>query len=236
MIAPPIVPTPLSAVIFDCDGVLVDSEIAGLKESAAYLKRHGLNWSQAELVERFSGLRDDQFFDLLTRAFRDVHNAGPNEAFFKGLYDQRRLSGMPLEAMPGAYDAVKAIKTPVAVASSSRTDRLEKKLKTTQLWPLFAPHVYSADLVEHGKPAPDIYTYTAKQLGIDPAECLVIEDSVNGVRSGIRAGMAVWGFTGGGHCFEGHGARLEDAGARWVAPSFQALSGRLQGQEADSVS
>ncbi|MEM7570404.1 MAG: HAD family phosphatase [Pseudomonadota bacterium] len=220
--------TDFDAIIFDCDGVLVDSEIAGLDESAAYLERHGLAWTKAELIERFSGLRDDQFFALLTDAYREVHGTNPTEEFFTGLYDQRRLSGMPLEAMLGALDVIKGLKQRLAVASSSRTDRLETKLKTTGLWPLFAPHVYSADLVDHGKPAPDIYLYAAEKLGINPARCLVVEDSVNGVQSGLRAGMTVWGFTGGGHCFDGHGERLLAAGADWVAADFRAFKARLQ--------
>lgn len=215
------------AVIFDCDGVLVDSEIDGLEESAAYLKRHGLDWDEADLIERFSGLRDDQFFAILASAYHEIHGTDPDDAFFTGLYDQRRLSGLPLTAIDGAHALIKALPFPVAVASSSRTDRLETKLKTTQLWPLFDPHIYSADVVNHGKPAPDIYLHTASALGVPPAGCLVIEDSVNGVKSGINAGMTVWGFIGGGHCFEGHGERLSKAGAAWIAPSFAAMQERL---------
>lgn len=215
------------AIIFDCDGVLVDSEVVGLKDSAAYLKRRGLEWSEADLVERFSGLRDDQFFDLLSEAYQKVNGTPPEEAFFSGLYDQRLLSDTPIIAMEGVHEALRDLHIPSAVASSSRTDRLETKLKSNDLWAYFDPHIYSADVVERGKPDPAIYLYAAEKLGVAPGNCLVVEDSANGVQSGIAAGMTVWGFTGGGHCFEGHGKRLLDAGASWIAPGFKALSQRL---------
>lgn len=215
------------AVIFDCDGVLVDSEVVGLEDSAAYLKRRGLDWSEAELVERFSGLRDDQFFELLSEAYQKVNGEPPDEAFFTGLYDQRLLSDRPIVAIAGVHEALSSLRIKTAVASSSRTDRLEKKLKSNDLWAYFDPHIYSADVVARGKPDPAIYLYAADQLGVAPGDCLVIEDSANGVQSGIAAGMTVWGFVGGGHCFDGHGDRLLAAGASWAAPDFKALSQRL---------
>jgi len=215
------------AVIFDCDGVLVDSEIVGLDASVAYLKDHGLDWTKEALIERFSGLRDDQFFDLLTEAYENANGEAPDDDFFTGLYDQRRYSQMPIVAIDGAHQALDRIDIPMAVASSSRTDRLETKLKTTDLWHYFTPHVYSADCVNKGKPDPAIYLYAAEKLGIAPSECLVIEDSSNGVAAGVNADMTVWGFTAGGHCFGRHGDRLTAAGADWVAHSFAELSDRL---------
>lgn len=219
--------TEFAAVIFDCDGVLVDSEVVGLAESADYLKRRGLDWSEADLVERFSGLRDDQFFDLLSEAYQKVNGEPPEEAFFTGLYDQRLLSDRPIVAMEGAHEALSSLRIKAAVASSSRTDRLAKKLKSNDLWDYFDPHIYSADVVARGKPDPAIYLYAAAQLGVDCGDCLVIEDSANGVESGVAAGMTVWGFIGGGHCFKGHGERLLEAGASWIAADFKALSRRL---------
>jgi len=104
---------------------------------------------------------------------------------------------------------------------------IRDRLKTTQLWDFFAPHIYSADCVKNGKPDPDIYLYAADKLGTAPSDCLVIEDSTHGVQAGLSAGMTVWGFTGGGHCFAGHGERLSAAGAAWVAADFKGLSDRL---------
>ena len=218
-----------AAVIFDCDGVLVDSEILGLEDSATYLQSHGLGWSAAELVRLFTGYRMDVFAAKLIEAYRGVHDCDPPAAFFDGLVEQRRKNKDKLTAVPGAHQAVETVlgRFAAGVASSSQTAFLEAKLKRTDLWDMLAPHIYSADLVAHGKPAPDIFLYTAEKLGVKPSECLVIEDSPNGVKAGVAAGMDVWGFVGGGHCFDGHGAGLTDAGAIEVAEDFAALSTML---------
>lgn len=211
------------AIIFDCDGVLVDSEILGLDASAAYLKSHGFEWSPADLVCLFTGYRDDVFAARLTAAYRERHQADPPRGFFEGLVAERRALRHLLQAVPGCADAVSAIALPKAVASSSRTEFLTSKMQRTGLYELFEPHVYSADLVAHGKPAPDIFLYAAEKISASPARCLAIEDSVNGVRAAQAAGMTVWGFLGGGHCFDGHGERLKEAGAARVIEDFPAL-------------
>ena len=90
---------------------------------------------------------------------------------------------------------------------------LERKLKRTGLWEHFAPHVYSADHVVHAKPAPDLFLHAAAALQVPPADCVVLEDSVNGVIAARAAGMTVWGFLGGGHAHDGLGERLLAAGA-----------------------
>lgn len=210
----------IRAIIFDCDGVLVDSEALGLEASAVYLQSHGLNWSPADLVRLFTGYRDDVFAARLTEAYRAVHGKDPRRDFFEGLVDERRKRRDELAAVDGAHDAVASLALPKAVASSSRARFLEAKLKRVALWDLLAPHVYSAEGVAQGKPAPDIFLYAAEKLGVEPAACLVLEDSVNGVRAGVAAGMTVWGFTGGGHCFDGHAALLEEAGAHGVVDGF----------------
>lgn len=215
------------AIIFDCDGVLVDSEILGLDDSAAYLRRHGFSWSPAELVRLFTGYRDDVFAVRLTQHYRSLHGAEPDPGFFQGLIETRRAKRDQLKPVPGAEAAMGALRLPAAVASSSRTEFLVSKMQRTGLYDFFAPHVYSADLVAHGKPAPDIFDYAAARIGADPARCLVIEDSENGVKAGLAAGMTVWGFLGGGHCFDGHGDRLIAAGAQLCADDFPHLTALL---------
>ena len=88
------------------------------------------------------------------------------------------------------------------------------------LWDHFAPHVYSADHVAEAKPAPDLFLHAAAALGIAPADCLVIEDSVNGVLGARAAGMTVWGFLGGGHIHDGMGPRLAQAGAQRIVADW----------------
>ncbi len=215
-----------SAVIFDCDGVLVDSEILGLDDSATYLQSYGLNWSPADLVRLFTGYRMDVFGAKLTEAYRKVHEADPPADFFDGLVEQRRKNKDKLKPVAGAEGAIKAARDRfgIGVASSSQTVFLEAKLQRTGLWDLVAPHVYSADLVRHGKPAPDVFLYTAEKLSVAPSKCIVIEDSANGVKAGVAAGMEVWGFTGGGHCFDGHSDQLIAAGASRIVEDFASLA------------
>ena len=215
------------AIIFDCDGVLVDSEALGLEASADYLRSHGFDWGPQDLVRLFTGFRDDVFAEKLTAEYRLRHGRAPEDSFFQGLIDTRRSRRHLLQPIEGAGAALQTAPLPIAVASSSRTEFLQAKMKRTGLYDLAAPHVYSADLVAHGKPAPDIFLYTAEKLGADPARCLVLEDSENGVRAGVAAGMTVWGFLGGGHVYEGHGERLIDAGAAAAVADFAAFRAAL---------
>lgn len=218
---------PDHAIIFDCDGVLVDSEVLGLEECATYLRGHGLSWTAADLVRVLTGVREDVFVTRLLAAYRAANESDPPADFFTGLIEAKRRNRDALEAVPGALAAAD-ITGPKAVASSSRANFLESKLKKVGLWDAFAPHVYSAELVDHGKPAPDIFPYAAERLSSAPEACIVVEDSINGVEAGVAAGMTVVGFTGGGHCFDGHGDGLRDAGADWVASDFAALLRGLQ--------
>ncbi|MEO1241403.1 MAG: HAD family hydrolase [Pseudomonadota bacterium] len=215
------------AIIFDCDGVLVDSEALGLDASTDYLRGHGFAWSPQDLVRMFTGFRDDVFAAKLTEEYRALHGCDPDAEFFSGLIETRRARRHLLQTVPGAREILETLELPKAVASSSRTEFLHGKMKRVGIFDLVAPHVYSADLVAHGKPAPDVFLYTAEQLDIDPQRCLVIEDSENGVRAGIAAGMTVWGFLGGGHIFDGHGERLLSAGAAETVDDFAALMRNL---------
>ena len=212
------------AIIFDCDGVLVDSEVLGLDASAEYLRDHGFEWTTTDLIQQFTGFREDVFKARLGAAYVERHGREPETGFFEGLVETRRSLRHLLEPVRGAADAVSALSMPKAVASSSRAEFLDGKMRRTGLFDFFAPHIYSADRVAHGKPAPDIFLYAADQLGVAPSRCLVIEDSENGVKAGCAAGMIVWGFLGGGHCFDGHGDRLAAAGAAEVVEDFTMLA------------
>ena len=200
------------AIIFDCDGVLVDSEVLAHEIEARVLSGIGLHYDPHEFKARFMGMSDAAFRAALeadgqARLGRSIlaEIQGPMDAQYKHAIDTR------LTAVAGALDAVRAVTHVKAVASSSQTAALEKKLRKTGLWETFAPHVYSAEHVTHSKPAPDLFLHAASTLGISPADCLVIEDSVNGVNAAHAAGMRVWGFMGGGHMDAHSRARLEAA-------------------------
>jgi len=210
------------AVIFDCDGVLVDSEVLAIRGERASLGDLGLDYTPEDYVRRFVGLHDGLFFDHLRSDYLAVHGRAAPDDFEELVLAGRRREMQALTAVEGAARALAAARKAygrIAVASSSRAHFLKGKLERMGLYDLAAPHVYSADLVPHGKPAPDIFLYAAERLGVEPARCLVLEDSVNGVRAGLAAGMTVWGFVGGGHCYPGYGDRLADAGAAGVIAS-----------------
>lgn len=214
------------AIIFDCDGVLVDSEVLAIRGERAALETLGLHYTPEEYVRRFVGLHDAAFFDQLKDDHRARLGAPAPPDFEERVLDGRRREMHALTVVAGADEALIAARARagrIAVASSSRAVFLEGKLKRMGLFDLAAPHVYSADLVAAGKPAPDIFFYAAAKIGAEPSRCLVLEDSVNGVRAGLAAGMTVWGFTGGGHCFAGYGERLAEAGAHRVVPDYAAF-------------
>jgi HAD superfamily hydrolase (TIGR01509 family) len=132
----------------------------------------------------------------------------------------RRAVEDRLREVPGALSAVTSLRQVKAVASSSTAGRLAVKLRKTGLWDHFAPHIYSAEHVKHAKPAPDLFLHAASALAVPPADCLVIEDSINGVLAGRAAGMRVWGFGGGGHMSERLTERLSEAGAEQIVSSW----------------
>jgi len=203
----------IEAVIFDCDGVLVDSEVLAIEAELAALAEIGLAYEEADFKARFMGLSDKAFFDALEADHRLHKKTDLPDGFRDTCKARYHASRHRLTEVPGARAAIARVSHAKAVASSSTTEALERKLRQTNLWDLFAPHVYSADHVAHAKPAPDLFLHTAGALGVAPAHCLVIEDSVNGVVAARAAGMDVWGFMGGGHMDEACGARLLAAGA-----------------------
>jgi beta-phosphoglucomutase-like phosphatase (HAD superfamily) len=214
----------ISAVIFDCDGVLVDSEILALEVELVLLAEQGLHFEREEYVTRFMGLSYQDFHQTIDQEARRSLGGPISGSFRDDLATRLRQTMIArLTQVPGAGAAVARTPLPKAVASSSTREGLERKLRQVGLWEYFAPHVYSADHVTHAKPAPDLFLHAARALGVAPGECLVLEDSINGVIAARRAGMPVWGFLGGGHAHDGLGTRLTDAGAeRLVADWAQA--------------
>ena len=216
------------AVIFDCDGVLVDSEILAIEVEQALLATLGLTYDLPTFRRRFLGMHDAAFREALDADRRAQHGVGLPADFLAETHARRRAAvEARLVEVAGARAAVAALMLPKAVASSTGAAFLELKLRKAGLWDLFAPHAYSADLVAHGKPAPDIFLLAARRLGVAPEHCLAIEDSGNGVVAAAAAGMRVWGFTGGGHCGAETARALRDAGAEDVIAEWTAARARF---------
>jgi HAD superfamily hydrolase (TIGR01509 family) len=209
-----------SLVIFDCDGVLVDSEVIACRVDAECLSEIGFPTTAAFIQEHFVGVSSRMMFD---RMERDHGRKLP--ADFPQMLQQRLNEAFDgeLEAIAGVADMLPALGVRVCVASSSQPERLRHTLGLTGLWPHFDPNVFSATMVANGKPAPDLFLYAAERMRVEPCTCVVVEDSLGGVAAGRAAGMRVLGFTGGSHCGPDHAARLRAAGAAAVFDDMRAL-------------
>lgn len=197
-------------LIFDCDGVLVDSEVVALDELSAILADNGRPMSVAACGEAFLGRHiDDIVAGIESRLGRPLPGGAPAMA-------RRMLARLEreLKPVPGVAALLERLHGPRCVASSSDRARIAATLRWTGLDRFFGPHIFSGLDVARGKPAPDLFLHAAAAMGAAPADCVVIEDSVFGVAAGVAAGMPVLGFTGGSHSDAGHAARLEAAGAR----------------------
>jgi HAD superfamily hydrolase (TIGR01509 family) len=208
--------------VFDCDGVLVDSEIIASQVDAEHLTRIGFPITAEEVTIRFAGLTARELGAIV-----EVELGHPlPSSFFEEQHDEvnRRLAS-DLEAVPGIHDILDVLDGPRCIGSNSSGDRLKLELEKTRLYDLFAPHIYSA--VEVGdrqpKPSPNVYLYAMKQFGASPRETIILEDSVFGVRAAKTAGARVVGFTGGRHSWPGHADRLTEAGAETVIRRFADL-------------
>jgi HAD superfamily hydrolase (TIGR01509 family) len=208
-------------VIFDCDGVLVDSELIALGQTRHALGEAGLTITHAQAIDRFLGLSVET---IMQRAEEDLACALP--ADFRSDLSRDILTRFmtELKGIEGVREAVSGLKCRVCVASSSPPERIRLALSVAGYSGLFEPHIFSGTMTPRGKPHPDLFLHAARQMGATPDKCLVIEDSAPGVVAGVSAGMDVFGFVGGSH-FSGaaQGERLKEAGALLVFDDMSRL-------------
>jgi HAD superfamily hydrolase (TIGR01509 family) len=208
-------------VIFDCDGVLVDSEVLSCQCLVDIFRRHGVDIALSEVFDRFLGRRaavHEAYFAEASRKplppdFRAEYRAHLMETFRTGL-----------RAMPHVVKVLERLDRPYCLASSSGLERIELTLSVTGLAAYFDGRVFDGAMVTRGKPAPDLFLLAADRMSAAPERTLVIEDTVAGVEAGKAAGMTVWGFTGGGHHDEESGRRLAEAGADRLLTSMAEFS------------
>lgn len=202
-------------VIFDCDGVLVDSEIIAARVEAEVLTKAGYEIDAGELSERFAGLT---FTDMLLRI--ETETGLPFQASMIARTEElidRRLAA-EVHPIEGARQAVASVEGPRCICSNSSTKRVTLSLKRAGLMPLFEGLIFSGLEIpsKRTKPAPDVFLHAAEKLKADPKHTFVVEDSVHGVAGAKAAGMRVIGFTGAAHSYPGHADRLTEAGAETV--------------------
>lgn len=219
----------IDLVIFDCDGVLIDSEPAAARVLCEALNAAGAKISEAEVRRRFTGYSDA---DARRICRQDLGIADPERLFAplrKALYAEFARS---LRPMPGIAEVVASVRHRKCVASNSTMERLENSLGLFDLWRAFAPNVFSAEMVARPKPAPDLFFLCAETLGVDPARCLVVDDSPHGIAGAAAAGMKAIGFVDPADPRGGRHKVLADAGAvmtvtaaAGLARAFEAVLG-----------
>lgn len=213
--------TDVDLVMFDCDGVLIDSEMIACTADAELLTEAGYPITAEEISARFAGVPGPAVYAEIER---ELGRALP--ADLPGRFKERVIAKYRTEltAIDGVADLLVRLQTPRCVASSSEPAKLALGLIETGLYEALYPHIFSATLVPRGKPHPDIFLYAAEKMGTAPARCLVIEDSVAGATAARSAGMRCLGFAGGSHCAPGHENRLRDAGALDVLQQMRDLT------------
>lgn len=208
------------AIIFDFDGVLLESEYAGNAQIADYLTALGHPTSVEQSMARFMGLAGQQFIDAVEAWIDrplpdDFHDARERE--------DRRVLEEGIAAVGGAIAFVRGLPTnlPRAIASSSRSHWIDTHLRHLGVRDVFGDMIFSgAEHVERGKPAPDLYLLAAQRLGVDIGRTVILEDSPVGVEGAVASGAHVIGLTAGRHCGPDHGERLRALGVQHVAHDF----------------
>jgi len=186
----------IALVIFDCDGVLIDSEIISASALVEELAQHGIAIEMSHVLEQFIGHPYTVVAGKIA-AFARV----PLPASFETDYRARLVQrfNAELRAMPGILDVLDDLAVPFCAATSSHPERAQRSLRAAGLAERFGERVYTVSMVARPKPAPDLFLHAAKAMRVDPTQCLVIEDSDLGIEAAQAAGMIAWQFTGGSH-------------------------------------
>ncbi|KKJ77848.1 hypothetical protein WH95_05330 [Kiloniella litopenaei] len=215
-------------VIFDCDGVLVDSEALAARIVSQTLADYDIELNPQDVANQFAGYTDDAIRDH----FNKVSDTKLPEDFAqiveRGTIDQ--MAGA-LETLPYIKETLSILEHPFCVASNSRTDRLDSALDKTGLGRFFPKERrFSSSMVEHPKPAPDLHLMACEMMKVKPEQALIIEDTVTGVTGGKNAGIAVLGFVGAEHIVDKNvqGRKLMEAGAYAVFDDMRQLSMMLK--------
>jgi len=204
----------INLVIFDCDGVLIDSEVLSFAVDVQILAGHGIALSSDDLARRFGGV---SYAGMIAR-LNDEHATAIEAAHYQKECEDllAHLFETDLRAISGIDTLLKSLSVPVCVASGSDLARLDMCLGITGLLDFFGARIFSVEEVDNGKPAPDIFLHAARECGANPESCLVIEDSPAGIIAAAAAGMRAVGFLGGGHRNPEDAKMLMQAGAEDV--------------------
>jgi HAD superfamily hydrolase (TIGR01509 family) len=216
---------PIRLVIFDCDGVLVDSEPIAVRVLLKTLSEAGVSIAPKDAHSLFLGKSLAAICAILGEEFGVEVTDSTLEHMRGHLYEAFRRE---LQPVPGIARMLQELQTATCVASSSQLERIHLALKVTGLLQYFEPFIYSATMVAEGKPAPDLFLHAARQMRTDPRHCLVIEDSPAGIEAAVRAGMRVYAFVGGSHATgPTHRESIKALGPAQIFANMRQLPGLL---------
>jgi HAD superfamily hydrolase (TIGR01509 family) len=211
-------------VIFDCNGVLVDSEPLATSIVSQEFMRAGFNLTPDIVARYFTGRRPADMF-----AEVEIASGRKLPAGFAATVASATLRRFRAELRATAHmaQALSWLRGPKCVASSSSFDRIRVSLESTELIRYFDPYLFSATEVRDGKPSPDLFLYAAGKMHVEPRHCIVVEDSSVGVAAGVAAGMTAVGFVGGTHAGPRLPEQLRAAGARAIVSDMRALKSTI---------
>ncbi len=213
-------------IVFDCDGVLVDSEVLARRAMQSVYRQAGIEVT-TEMVDAVVGMK---FADILGQIEKRTGRALANEYHPNFWTETKALFTAELAPVPGVVDFLEASPIPRCVASSSDHERIRHSLKVTGLDRFFEDGaIFSSHDVKRGKPEPDLVLHAARTMDVSPSRCLVIEDSRFGIQGAKAAGMAAYGFLGGAHLLANTGDALRAAGADFVARTYDEIAARIDG-------
>lgn len=222
--APGRLPVRFDAILFDFDGVLLESEYAGNLQIADYLTGIGHPTSAEESMANFMGLSGADFLGAIERW---IGRAVPDDFHVARKAEDRRVLEEGLAEVAGAIGFIRALppELPRAIASSSSVHWIETHLRHLGIRDAFGEHIYSGrEHVTRGKPAPDLYLFAAERLGVDITRCAILEDSPVGVAGAVASGAHVIGLCAGMHCGIGHADRLRALGVETIAHDFDEVA------------
>jgi HAD superfamily hydrolase (TIGR01509 family) len=183
-------PTSFDLVIFDCDGVLVESEPLAARVFVQILAEHGFEINYEEYLRKFSGAILSKRLEVTAKTLNWTPPAN-----FMSVFNERLapLTESELKIVPGIHALIESLSVPICVASNGSREEIALRLRIANLTEHFGSAIFSGLEVPHPKPAPDVFLAAAKSFNIPSDRCIVIEDSVSGVTAGVRAGMKVYG-------------------------------------------
>lgn len=211
-------------IIFDCDGVLVDSEPLAAEAYERVYEKHGMSGVGVDIIAQCIGMKQA---DIILRIEELTGHKFPDHAQGDIWLETKRLFTEKLRETEGLRHFLEAVPVQRCVASSSSLERIHHSLDITGLASFFGEAIFSSSMVKRGKPAPDIFLHAAEQMGVTPSRCAVIEDSPLGVEGAVAAGMTAIGYTGGGHTYGSHGDKLMSRGAVAACADWNAVKHEL---------